>query len=528
MAGSSVQAPGLLARQTSVSVAPAKVFHRRSFAGDGSPVMALLHSFHRPAADEAGTDSSSGPRRRGRRWGQLAAVVFSAVWIVLGWLLSLDAVGFLVLGIALVVVFQLGCRRPLRQLVARDGAGLARSRTGKVGVAAVLLLIPAYLLVRYATTWVDNSWLLLLAVGVLLLAYVLLRRVVVAVAVTAVLVAGVMWVQTPQLARGRSGDPGLLTQLSDLHRMGSLRGYRDLAVATVDLNAAQPVRLANIGGTASTPMEVGSMTKAMTGLVVADSIRRGELRLDAPVSTYLPQLHGAAAGDVTMGELVTHRAGYAEFGAATLRRAAWSAPVGRNWITTSLDQMMQEVRSGALATRGSYSYSTLGAATAGQAAAAAAGMSYPELMRTRLFEPLGMAATAIQTGRRLVQDGKTASGLAVQPWVFDAYAPGGAAVSTATDLTILATALLSGTAPGLDALTATASTDQSNTGIGNFWRVTHWQTGQTITWHNGQTAGYTSYLGLDREHHTAVIVLSDVAVDPGTTDLGIGLLAQAR
>src|SRR5450759_3866454 len=88
---------------------------------------------------------------------------------------------------------------------------------------------------------------------------------------------------------------------------------------------------------ASTPMEVGSLTKAMTGLVVADSIRRGELRLDAPVSTYLPQLHGAAAGDVTMGELVTHRAGYAEFGAATLRRAAWSAPVGRNWITTSLD-----------------------------------------------------------------------------------------------------------------------------------------------------------------------------------------------
>src|SRR5450759_4597017 len=146
-----------------------------------------------------------------------------------------------------------------------------------------------------------------------------------------------MWVQTPRLARGRSGDPGLLTQLSDPHRMGSLHGYRDLAVATVDLNAAQPVRLANIGGTASTPMEVGSLTKAMTGLVVADSIRRGELRLDAPVSTYLPQLHGAAAGDVTMGELVTHRAGYAEFGAATLRRAAWSAPVGRNWITTSLD-----------------------------------------------------------------------------------------------------------------------------------------------------------------------------------------------
>ncbi len=43
--------------------------------------------------------------------------------------------------------------------------------------------------------------------------------------------------------------------------------------------------------------------------------------------------------------------------------------------------------------------------------------------------------------------------------------------------------------------------------------VAQWQTDQTITWHDGQTAGYTSYLGLDRAHHTAVIVLSDVAVD---------------
>jgi CubicO group peptidase (beta-lactamase class C family) len=153
-------------------------------------------------------------------------------------------------------------------------------------------------------------------------------------------------------------------------------------------------------------------------------------------------------------------------------------------------------------------------------------MSYPELMRTRLFVPLGMTDSAIQVGHPLVQNGTTVSGLSAQPWVFDGYAPGGAAVSTARDLSILATALLNGTAPGMDALTPTAPTDQSNTGIGAFWRVSQWQTGQTITWHNGQTAGYTSYLGLDRAHHRAVIVLSDVAVDPGTTDLGIQLLAR--
>ena len=115
--------------------------------------------------------------------------------------------------------------------------------------------------------------------------------------------------------------------------MGWLAGYHDVAVAEVDLDAAQQVRLAGIGADDTTVMEVGSMTKAMTGLVIADAVRRGEIRMDAPVSTYLPQLKGSPAGTATMHELVTHTAGYAEFGAATLRRAAWKAPLGRGFLT---------------------------------------------------------------------------------------------------------------------------------------------------------------------------------------------------
>ena len=167
-------------------------------------------------------------------------------------------------------------------------------------------------------------------------------------------------------------------------------------------------------------------------------------------------------------------------------------------------------------------YSTLGSAIAGQAVAAAAHLSYPDLMRTRLFEPLGMSRTAIQVDGPLVEGGKSQTGLPVQPWVMDAYAPGAAAVSTAGDLAKLATALLEGTAPGMDALKPTTATDQSNTRVGGFWNVSTWPTGQTITAHAGQTGGYASYLGIDRPHRKAVIVLSDVANN--ANDLGIELL----
>jgi CubicO group peptidase (beta-lactamase class C family) len=153
-------------------------------------------------------------------------------------------------------------------------------------------------------------------------------------------------------------------------------------------------------------------------------------------------------------------------------------------------------------------------------------MSYADLMRTRLFEPLGMSHTAIEVDHALVAGGESATGLPAQPWVMDAYAPGGAAVSTTADLAKLATALLDGTAPGMAALEPTTATDLSNTRIGDFWLTSTWQTGQTITHHAGQTGGYAAYLGLDRPRHKAVIVLSDVAND--ASDLGTQLLALRK
>ena len=188
--------------------------------------------------------------------------------------------------------------------------------------------------------------------------------------------------------------------------------------------------------------------------------------------------------------------------------------------------MTEETRAQTLSGRGDYAYSTLGSAIAGQAVAAAAHMSYPDLMRTRLFEPLGMSHTAIEVDHALVAGGQSQTGLPVQPWVMDAYAPGAAAVSTTGDLAKLATALLDGTAPGMAALEPTTATDQSNTRIGDFWQISTWQTGQTITSHAGQTGGYASYLGLDRPRHKAVIVLSDVAND--ASDLGTQLLAHRK
>jgi CubicO group peptidase (beta-lactamase class C family) len=370
----------------------------------------------------------------------------------------------------------------------------------------------------------NDSWRALLLLVVLSGSYLLTRRLLLTVLIGVVTVALASWVLSPSLATDRNGDPAVLAHLDHQASMGMLAGYHSVAVAEVDLDGARTVRLAGIGADDTTPMEVGSMTKALTGLVMADAVRRGEIRMAAPVATYLPELKGSPAGTVTMQELVSHTSGYAEFGGSILRGAAWKAPLGMNFFTDTDTQMTEDARAQQLSSRGEYAYSTLGSAVAGQAVAAAANMTYPDLMRTRLFEPLEMRHTAIEVDDALVEGGRSATGLPVQPWVMDAYAPGAAAVSTAGDLAKLATAILEGTAPGMSALEPTSATDQSNTRIGAFWEVSTWQTGQTITSHAGQTGGYASYLGLDRARNKAVIVLSDVAND--ARDLGSQLLAD--
>ena len=304
-----------------------------------------------------------------------------------------------------------------------------------------------------------------------------------------------------------------------------MTGYQDVAVAEVDLDAAQPVRLAGIGADDTTVMEVGSMTKAMTGLVIADAVSRGEIRMDAPVATYLPQLKGSPAGTATMHELVTHTSGYAEFGAATLRRAAWKAPLGQNFFTA--DERADD--------RGDQEPD---AHWPGQFRLLHAGVGHcrpgrrggsPHVLPGPDAHPAVRAARHVphrhpgrprtrrrRHGRRPACRSSRGSWTPTPPAPPRSPPPGTSPSSPPHCST--------GPPQAWPPWNPPPPPTSANTRIGDFWQTSTWQTGQTITHHAGQTGGYASYLGLDRAGHKAVIVLSDVAND--ASDLGSQLLAN--
>lgn len=323
------------------------------------------------------------------------------------------------------------------------------------------------------------------------------------------------WPGPPRAAGSLVGDAELVAAI------GEPDGFHRLSVAMVDVRAEPRVRFADVGADERTPFEAGSLTKALTGLVIADQVERGELSLDTPVGELL-DLGGGDVARVPLRRLLTHHAGLPPLDSGTRLRALPKGPLGldpyRSVSTAELLERAATTRTGA----DSYAYSNLGAALAGQAAAAAAGTDYPTLMRSRLFEPLRLSGTTLQTGDARVPSGRSALGRRMQPWVFDGYAPAGATVTTAADLATLATALLEERAPGPAALEPLADAGAEGRQIGIFWQLSE-RNGRTITWHNGRTGGYGAFLGLDRERGRAVVVLSDVATDR-TDELGLRLI----
>lgn len=139
---------------------------------------------------------------------------------------------------------------------------------------------------------------------------------------------------------------------------------------------------------ADTLFPLASGTKAFTSAVLAALVDEGKLGWDDPVRKHLPTFRlsdSRADALVTVRDLVTHRTGVARHD-LLLFHAPWSrAEVIRRIAKLPLVGEF----------RGSYWYSSLPFAAAGQVAASRADTSWEDLVRDRLISPLGMTGVAI-------------------------------------------------------------------------------------------------------------------------------------
>lgn len=303
------------------------------------------------------------------------------------------------------------------------------------------------------------------------------------------------------------GDRALATLL----RFKLDRHHPVAAVATVRNGV---IRTATVGAALEQDFEIGSLSKGITGLLYADACTRGEITPQTTLGQLLP-LSGCPAAGVTVGAVSTHRSGLPRLphSAHPVQRSIALWRDGKNPYGESLDELLAQARTVTLSGPRSR-YSNFGFELLGHAVAAGAGCSYTELLAERITDPLAMTGSYAPTDpadlRPTALGGTNRAGRPVEAWTGEALAPAGGIRSSIGDLALLACALADGSAPGINALDPTASFGNPAVRIGAAW-ITLEGRGFPVTWHNGGTGGFRSWLGIDRFAHTAVVLVTATA-----------------
>lgn len=289
--------------------------------------------------------------------------------------------------------------------------------------------------------------------------------------------------------------------------------------------------------TAEDLWHLGSCTKSMTATLIALLVARGDLSWETPLGEALPELVDEIDldyGDVTLVELLGHRAGLAA-------NPDLSYFVGLRTSPATLVEQRADYTARVLGTppvhapRGNFLYSNSGYVVAGHLAERATGKPWEELMRTLLFEPLGMTSAGFGppgAGAEGVTQprGHTENGRALPPGPLadnpPAIGPAGTVHASLADWAKYARLHLAGargdaqvgeltlTKEAFARLHTSLPGPGQPYGYGWVVRRTDWAGGDgTTLWHNGSNTMWYCELWLGLERGVALLAATNQASD---------------
>jgi len=270
----------------------------------------------------------------------------------------------------------------------------------------------------------------------------------------------------------------------------------------------------------STLFEIGSITKVFTSLLLADMIERGEVKADDPVSKYLPgnaEVPSRNGKQITLLNLSMQNSGLPRL-PDNMKPADPENPYA-DYDGTKLLAFLAGYKL-ARDPGEKYEYSNLAVGLLGYALAQRAHMSYEELVRQRIFKPLHMDSSTISLSaefKKRMAQGHDASLQPVKNWDLDALAGAGAIRSTADDMLKFLAANVGLADTPLKAAMERMRSVRSETGMPHVDIAMAWhifsEFPPDIYWHNGGTAGFRSFAGMDVADRRAVVVLCDTSFD---------------
>ena len=288
-----------------------------------------------------------------------------------------------------------------------------------------------------------------------------------------------------------------------------------------------------------TIFEIGSATKVFTAIVLAQMVNEGLVKLDDPISRFLPKEATAPQKDgreICLVHLATHSAGLPRLPDDLLSTAKDQLNPYVDYQPANLYQSLSSLELKSAPGQKMF-YSNMGYGLLGHLLELKAGKPYETLVREIVCAPLAMSNTVIQLSaeqRTRLSPGHDPKGNVVPNWDFAVLAPAGAFRSTANDLLKFVEANL-WTQPTAISRALTLAQERHFKelagGIGLAWQIVDPVEGQKWHWHNGGTGGYVSFVGFDKTNQVGVVLLSNygdaMAGDNSLDRLGVEFLRLA-
>lgn len=302
----------------------------------------------------------------------------------------------------------------------------------------------------------------------------------------------------------------------------SLRAQRwGLAVVVIDgADVEHHLEAGDDPLTETSVFQIGSVTKTVTGLLLAQSILAGRLSLDDTLADLLGEDAGRCA-HLTVGQLATHRGGLPRIPPNLFGdRADHRDPYGHY----SADDLLEALALVDEPKSSGYLYSNFGFLILDLVLTRSAGRSYPEMFITDVAEPLGLNEAGCpppETGRVPGYSGSHET-----PW-WTAHLPAAGHIGMSIrDLGTYLRSMLEPSTTSLDEAIQLATTAHAGpadvTGLA-------WVEMADGSWiHDGGTGGFTSFAAFHRESSTAVGLLANAS---GLNDLnptGVETMRQLR
>jgi serine-type D-Ala-D-Ala carboxypeptidase/endopeptidase len=280
-----------------------------------------------------------------------------------------------------------------------------------------------------------------------------------------------------------------------------------------------------------TVFDVGSISKVLTALLLADMAQHREMAIDDPVANYLPgvSIPSRDGRKITLADLATHTSGL------PLRPSNLTSKDPANpYAGYTREDLFAFLSSYTLAhTPGTnYDYSNVGFGLLGVTLAQRAKENFADLTASRITGPLDMADTRIVPTEDMTRRAATGYDGDLHPvphWDMGVLSSAGGYRSTADDLLKLVDAFLgfrkSPLFPAMNAMTKTRRPGgmEPATAIALAWNI-YDHNGREIVWKNGSVSGYRTFLGFDRAARTGVVALTNAQTGSGADDFGLHYL----